>query len=117
MEKCSSTSHILNDVSVGGFAFHTKSAINSGSAITINIPHLPEGALTNGYVVWCKGKPGDYIVGVRFTDDESAFRARMVQQICHIEQYRRKIASEEGRQLSSEQAANEWISLFAADFP
>jgi hypothetical protein len=41
----------------------------------------------------------------------------MVEQVCHIETYRRTVAGTEGRELSAEQAALEWIAKFAASFP
>ncbi len=43
--------------------------------------------------------------------------ARMVEQICHIEQYKNEILKAEGRQLDSKQAALEWIQKFASEFP
>ena len=35
----------------------------------------------------------------------------MIDQLCHIERYRWKVQDEEGRQLTSEEAAAEWIAL------
>jgi len=40
-----------------------------------------------------------------------------VEQICHIEQYKRDMRDQEGRELTGEQAAYEWIERFAAEFP
>ena len=58
-----------------------------------------------------------YEVGVSFLDPEDVFRARMVAQVCFIEDYRRSIARAEGRELSSEEAAGEWIAKYAHKFP
>jgi hypothetical protein len=41
----------------------------------------------------------------------------MVEQICHIERYRNDVAQREGRQLTAEEAALEWISRYASSFP
>jgi hypothetical protein len=41
----------------------------------------------------------------------------MVEQICHIEAYRRNILQTEGRVLDGRSAALEWIDKYAADFP
>jgi hypothetical protein len=41
----------------------------------------------------------------------------MVEQICHIEDYRQSVCRVEGRQLSAEEAAVEWIAQYAAQFP
>lgn len=42
---------------------------------------------------------------------------RMIEQICHIEHYRKEVERQEGRRLSSQDAADEWISRYAGDFP
>ena len=41
----------------------------------------------------------------------------MIEQICHIEHYRKEVARVEGRELSTQEAASEWISRYASDFP
>jgi hypothetical protein len=41
----------------------------------------------------------------------------MVEQVCHIENYKKEIYRAEGRLLSSEQAAMEWIIRYASRFP
>lgn len=41
----------------------------------------------------------------------------MVEQVCYIEHYRAEIKLTEGRELGTEEAAKEWISLFASQFP
>jgi hypothetical protein len=41
----------------------------------------------------------------------------MVEQVCHIESYKQQILKSEGRKLSPEEAAVEWVSKFAANFP
>ena len=69
-------------------------------------------------VAWCRPRRdgGGYEVGVSFLDAEDVFRARMVAQVCYIEDYRRSIARAEGRELSSEEAAGEWIAKYAHNF-
>jgi len=55
-------------------------------------------------------------VGVEFLDQDILFRLRMVEQICHIEQYRRTVRESQGRVLSSQEAAIEWIERYAEAF-
>jgi hypothetical protein len=45
-----------------------------------------------------------------------AFKSRMVAQVRQIQKYK-KILEQQGRRLSIEEAAMEWISRYAADFP
>lgn len=41
----------------------------------------------------------------------------MVEQIYQIEEYKKHVMAREGRQLSIEAAAQEWIEKYAAQFP
>jgi hypothetical protein len=41
----------------------------------------------------------------------------MVEQLLHIESYRREIEQQEGRPLTTEEAAREWIGRYASSFP
>ena len=52
-----------------------------------------------------------------FIDAQDAFSARMVEQVCHIDDYRKSVRRLEGRELDAEEAAAEWISRHAAEFP
>ncbi|NQD95400.1 PilZ domain-containing protein, partial [Pseudomonas sp. CrR25] len=58
----------------------------------------------------------DYLVGIAFTDEDTLFRARMVEQVCQIEHYRRQREQELGEHLPIESVAQEWIAQHAADF-
>jgi len=48
---------------------------------------------------------------------QEQFRLRMAAQMFHIHCYRREQWLECGRRLSVNQAAAEWISCYAAEFP
>ena len=71
----------------------------------------------DGVVAWCRPEANGYSVGVQFADASTQFGLRMVEQVCHIEHYRADVLREEGRVLTREQAAREWIELYAAEFP
>lgn len=107
----------LNNVSVGGLSFRSKEKLSTGVLITIRIPLLGEFVQVSGQVVWCHKQREAYEVGVAFLDTAEAFRTRMVEQICHIEQYKNQVLEEEQRRLTSEQAAAEWIKKYADSFP
>jgi len=107
----------LRDVSFGGLSCEFGAYVEPGTVIWVNIGLIKPPFRAKGRVVWCRNRTGGYELGVEFMDAEDAFRARMVEQICHIEQYRDRVRAREGRELSSEQAAREWIDRFAADFP
>ena len=107
----------LRNVSEGGVCFATEVTLDPGQAIRLTIPLLGQSYEIEGNVAWCREAHCGYEVGVRFRSSQDRFSARMVEQLCYIEDYRQQVAREEGRQLSSEEAANEWIERFAEQFP
>ena len=107
----------LNDISQGGLSFRAHTPIEPGSSILIQIPISNPTFEATGVVVWCKKNSGQFDVGVKFTDMKTEFKVRMVEQVCHIEQYKKEVLEREGRELSGEDAALEWIKSHAADFP
>jgi hypothetical protein len=108
----------VKNVSFGGLAFSSDAAIEPETIIALRFPYLkPAFEVPAARVAWCQNEGGQYTVGGQFLDSEEAFRVRLVEQICHIENYRREVAQGEGRELTSEEAALEWISRFASSFP
>lgn len=107
----------LRDVSEGGLCFSSDHPVSPGSNITIEIPVESPPFRASGVVAWCRPEDQHYAVGVQFSDDVTRFSVRMVEQICHIERYRSAVKEIEGRQLTSEEAAREWIERYAGEFP
>ena len=70
-----------------------------------------------GNVSWCNPVGSGYEVGVEFEKSQDVYRLRMIEQICHIEHYRKEVERVEGRKLSAQEAANEWIAKYAGEFP
>jgi len=107
----------LNDISEGGLSFRASAYIEPGSSILIHIPLREPVFETKGVVVWCKKSHNHYDAGVRFLDTASEYKTRMVEQVCHIEHYRAEILKKEGRKLTGQEAALEWIRNHAQGFP
>jgi len=108
----------LRNISEGGLAFVSQSEIPIGALIEIHIPIQHPEVSIKGHVVWCNpSDEGPFEVGVRFVDASMRFRMRMVEQVCHIEHFKKEIFNSEGRTLTGEEAALEWIRRFAKDFP
>lgn len=107
----------LHDVSFGGLSFTSKSRIQSGSSISITIRFVKPPFISTALVKWCRKSGDQYDIGVAFIDPEDAYRVRMIEQVCHIEHYKREALTKEGRKLTGEQAAKEWIKRFASKFP
>jgi len=107
----------LRDVSRGGLCFNADCPVSKGTPIHIEIPieHPPYEA--DGTVAWCRPEGDHFAVGVQFDEPSTHYSVRMVEQVCHIEHYRTSILEREGRKLSSEEAATEWVERYAAQFP
>ncbi len=110
-------SHALNDVGYGGLSFNSSKSLSEGIQLHICIDTVTPVFEAEGIVVWCKAEGDEFVVGMEFVNKKDIFLARMVEQICHIEHYKKGILEKEGRKLSSKQAASEWISKFARIFP
>lgn len=106
----------MHDVSEGGLEFQTNVFLSKGVALNVRIPHLKPPFEAEGVVCWCHQVGGRFDVGVMFTEENAAFHARMVEQVCHIEKYREHLLAEKGQRLSFEEAAREWIGKYGADF-
>ena len=109
--------HHSSDLGSGGLAFLSRNDIAPGTFIQIKIAHVEPEFESEAEVVWCRKRAHGAELGVRFLNREDAFRARMVEQVCHIENYKQKVNHKEGRNITSQEAAVEWISKYAADFP
>lgn len=108
----------LKNVSRGGLAFHAHTELTPGTVIQITIPLVDPVFEALGRVSWCKrDEANEFEIGIEFIAEDDVFRARMVEQICHIEHYKQEVLEKEGRQLNGEQAAAEWITKFAHGFP
>ena len=107
----------LVNVGMGGLAFRSHSAFTPAHVVKVRIGCVRPAFETTARVAWCRACGGEYELGLAFIDPDDAFRARMVEQVCHIEHYRKEVRATEGRELTSEEAAVEWTSKHAAAFP
>ena len=111
-----SRTEYLKDISAGGLCFRSRIPLEPGTQIHIRIPLVRPIFECTGTVVWCHERDDHCDIGVKFNPGEPLFRLRMVEQICHIEHYKRE-AEKQGRKLTCEQAAMEWIAGHADRFP
>jgi hypothetical protein len=99
-----------SNVGYGGLAFISDHAIETGTRIRICIDVVEPKFEAEGMITYCQLEAGRYLVGVEFMH-------RDVEQICHIQHYKQVVAVHEGRHLTAEEAATEWISKYASTFP
>ncbi len=107
----------LQDISVSGLRCRSDEALEMGAEIKIVIDLVKPTLEIQGKVIWCRAIGSSYELGIEYHGEQDAYRLRMVEQICHIEHYKKEVQIREGRTISSEQAANEWIGKYAEKFP
>lgn len=107
----------LLDVSEGGLCCSSHLSYQPGERVSVRIPVGEPPFLADGRIAWCKPDgAGRFRVGISFDDASLAFSARMVEQVCHIGRYHKHMV-DQGREISEEEAALEWIGKYAGQFP
>ena len=109
--------HDTLNLSTGGLAFRGSRKLKPGDVVEIRIPFLSPPFETEARVAWCAALQGHHDVGVEFLDQDDAYTARMVEQVRDIENYKNEVSRTEGRVLTPEEAAAEWIKKHAAKVP
>ena len=107
----------MRDLSKSGLSFTSRACAQPGSSLRLKIPLGSVEFEIEAVVMWCHDMEDHFEMGVKFIDDETEYSMRMIEQLCHIEEYRQQVKKLEGRELNSEEAGKEWIAKFAADFP
>jgi hypothetical protein len=107
----------ISNVGQGGLCFVAGRPFERGRQVRVRIRFVHPPFEAEAVVVRCRPLDQGWEIGVRFLDAADAFRARMVEQVCHIERYRREVREREGRALDGAEAAREWIDRYAAEFP
>ena len=117
-EAATSGRNTLSNVSLGGVSCLCSKPLEKGSTVKMTIECVDPDFEINGKVVWCRPSSEAYEVGVEFmVSKDKIFLLRMIEQICHIEHYRNEILHNEGREVTSEVAAKEWVEKYAGSFP
>ncbi len=116
-ESTAEVSTSLQNISHGGLCCITSRPFAIGEKVTVSILLAKPPFSSNAEVMWCRYAELGYEIGLHFLNAEDAYAVRMVEQVCHIEHYKREAFINEGRTLTGEQAAAEWIMKFASGFP
>jgi hypothetical protein len=106
-----------SSIGVGGLAFHTDRNIPPGTIVHIKIPYVQPEFESDAKVIWCRERSHGIELAIEFLTADDAFKVRMVEQVCYIENYRHMAKKNENRTLTMQEAATEWVRKYAADFP
>mgnify|MGYP000994318953 CR=1 FL=1 len=106
------------DLSQGGLSFFWPDFIPQGTHLKLSIPVEKQLFKMNAHVAYCQkdGMTGLFKTGVMFEDSESAFRAKLAEEILQIQDYRTKMSELRGQPVSETEAAQEWIGKNAESF-
>lgn len=107
----------LVDLEYGGLHFIRREPFAPATKLVLLVAVLGEEHRFCAQVLWCRELGERHEITVGFSAREDAFRARMIEQFCQIECYRRRMRVMQGRDLSPDAAAREWVERFAAHFP
>lgn len=108
----------LNNVSFGGVSCLCAEEMEKNSSVKMTIECVDPSFEIIGRVIWCKPNNDMYEVGIEFiVSKDKLYLLRMIEQVCHIEHYRNEVSRNEDRELTSGEAAKEWIEKHAANFP
>lgn len=102
------------NISAGGLLFLHHKDIAPQTRITITIPFaiLKEPAVLPARVVRSQAVEHGYEIAVSFENEEAALRARLVEEIVRIDDYRRSRGIED-----FDAAANEWLRKYSDKIP
>jgi len=105
----------LCNIGDGVIACRLPHELPPGAPVTLSFPSLNQECSLMGRVVKCNRFATGFGVSILFKDAAETFKSKMVEQVCQIEHYRRKLLNE-GRALDRETAAHEWIELYSNRF-
>lgn len=100
-----------------GLCFRSDKYLKPGIKVEVSIPLRGEVQNFRGKVVLVRNMQDHFEIGIWLTQAEDVHRARLVEQICHIETYLRTKKHQDGPFLTDERVAEEWVSKYAAAFP
>jgi hypothetical protein len=115
------TTYEMRDISFGGMSFVSSDCYAPGDLIEMTFPVHTVRNRIPGEIIWSSPlglQPGTlFSNGLKFLCKHVLFMARMIEQMCCIEQYREAQTRQRRRTLSGDEAAREWILMCAARFP
>ena len=83
---------LLHNISLGGLCFNSKISFKKDEIVSIRISFVRPVFTAKGRVVWCREhSDGSFDIGLEFSGVVDAFKARMIEQVCRIEQYKKEV--------------------------
>jgi len=112
------TSKTMN-ISEGGLMFMSKKPVKKGTLIVVELPFLEKVFKIQACVAHVSSdEKGSklFTVGVSFHRVADALKVKLIEQLYLIDEYRHLRSIQLGRQISLEEASEEWIELYSKRF-
>lgn len=109
--------HTIN-VSEGGLMFVSQRSVEAGATIKLNMPLYGKVFHIKAKVIHSEKNPesGLYNIGVAFVTYSDAFKVKLIEQIYLIEEYRVLRSLQLGREMTIQEASQEWIKRYSERF-
>lgn len=106
------------NVSRGGLLFPAKYPAKTGARILIRMPFEGKFFNVRAKVIRSVNNPETklYDIAVSFSRSQEAFKAKMIEQIYLIAEYRDLLSLEEGEDVSLQEASRQWIKRYSERF-
>lgn len=106
------------DVSEGGISFVCDHYLEKGTSVEVAVPAHDHLFRMHAHVAYSRKDTltGLFRTGVSFDDLDSLYRAKLAEEILCIEKYREELSQKNGRDITEEEAAREWIKKNAKKF-
>ena len=105
------------NVSEGGLMFLSKNDAPKGTVITIQMPLYDKVFSIKAKVAHTeKDESGFFKIGVSFVNYADAFKVKLIEQIYLIEEYRVLRSLQMGKEISLQEASQEWIKRYSDRF-
>ncbi len=106
------------NVSEGGLMFTSREKVEDGTKITLSMPLYDKVFKVKAEVVHTEKSEskGLYNIGVAFLNYTDAFKVKLIEQIYLIEEYRGLRSLQLGKELTLQEASEEWIKRYSERF-
>ena len=106
------------NISMGGILFASKKPIGIGSVVRLDMPFQDKVFNVKVRVIHCdkNAETKLYNIGAAFHRLSAAYKVKLVEQLYLISEFRDLRSIQLGREISLEQASEEWIKRYSARF-
>jgi len=106
-----------SDVCLMGLRFTAREPLPQGALLRVVITLRQQEFELITKVEWQRQIGEDkWDTGVSFLTESNSFKARMLEQVIEIEEYRKSLSAERGSEMTFEQAARLWIEEHANEY-